>query len=177
MTATEWSDYAAQPEIRRAHTATCANAEKINELVTVVGYKPYDVTVEVPARGRRPGPSLDKDGPETARRRLLRLPRRWLQARRAVVQRRAGEPHPTGTSPRLMTVTPHPSVQEDIDSFLKFGKVKHGEWYLEGEAAASRAPLYRTVYCSYVAAKDGHRPICHAIFFSRTHTVLTSVLS
>ena len=32
-----------------------------------------------------------------------------------------------------MTVTPHPSVQEDIDSFLKFGKVKHGEWYLEGE--------------------------------------------
>lgn len=54
VTATEWSDYAAQPEIRRAHTATCANAEKINELVTVVGYKPYDVTVEVPARGRRP---------------------------------------------------------------------------------------------------------------------------
>lgn len=46
VTATEWSDYAAQPEIRRAKTATCANAEKVNELVTVVGYKPYDATVE-----------------------------------------------------------------------------------------------------------------------------------
>ena len=54
VTATEWSDYAAQPEIRRAHPATCANAEKVNELVTVIGYKPRDVTVDVPARGRRP---------------------------------------------------------------------------------------------------------------------------
>ena len=54
VTATEWSDYAAQPEIRRAHTATCANAEKVNELVTVIGNKPCDVTVDVPARGRCP---------------------------------------------------------------------------------------------------------------------------
>ena len=45
------------------------------------------------------------------------------------------------------------------------------------EAAASRAPLQRTVYRSQAAAKDGHRPICHAILFSRTHTKLTLVLS
>ena len=54
VTATKWSNYAAQPEIRRAHMATCANAEKVNKLVTVIGYKPRDVTLDMPVRGRRP---------------------------------------------------------------------------------------------------------------------------
>lgn len=40
-TATVQSDYAAQIQTKRSHTATCARPERHNCLVTVVGYKPY----------------------------------------------------------------------------------------------------------------------------------------
>lgn len=99
VTATEWSDYAAQPEIRRARTATCANAEKVNELVTVVGYNPYDATVEVPKRGRRPASTT-----------IIR--KQHVDVFFAF--------HATGYRPNARSYN---VVQEDIDSFLKFGKV------------------------------------------------------
>ena len=53
VTATEWSDYAAVLDLTRSKTVTCGVPERINELVTVMGYKPRDVTVEVPASRRR----------------------------------------------------------------------------------------------------------------------------
>lgn len=40
-TATVQSDYAAQIQTKRSHTATCARPERHNCLVMVVGYKPY----------------------------------------------------------------------------------------------------------------------------------------
>lgn len=109
VTVTEWSDYAAQPEIRRAHTATCANAEKVNELVTVVGYKPYNETIEVPKRGRRP-------------------------ASTTVIRKQHVDVffafHAAGYKPNSRSYN---VAQEDIDSFLKYGKVKHGEWFHMGQ--------------------------------------------
>ena len=45
------------------------------------------------------------------------------------------------------------------------------------DAATSRLLLQRTARRNYIAAEDDHRLICHAITFSRTHTVLTLVRS
>ena len=107
VTATEWSDYAAVLDLTRSKTVTCGVPERINELVTVMGYKPYDVTVEVPKSRRH-------------------------AATTKVVRKQHVDVffafHPTGykSDARSYNV-----VQEDIDSFLKYGKVKHGEWFLE----------------------------------------------
>ena len=53
-TATEWSDYAAVLDLTRDKAVTCGVPERINELVTVMGYKPYEETVEVPKSRRHP---------------------------------------------------------------------------------------------------------------------------
>ena len=53
-TATEWSDYAAVLDLERGKAVTCGVPERINELVTVMGYKPYEETVEVPKSRRHP---------------------------------------------------------------------------------------------------------------------------
>ena len=45
------SDYASQFETHRIHTATCAQPERHNLLVSIVGYKPY--TEMMPKSGRR----------------------------------------------------------------------------------------------------------------------------
>lgn len=51
-TATEWSDYAAVLDLTREKSVTCGVPERINELVTVIGYKPYEETVEMPKSRR-----------------------------------------------------------------------------------------------------------------------------
>ena len=53
VTATEWSDYAAVLDLTRSKSVTCGVPERINELVQVVGFKPYEETVEVPRSRRR----------------------------------------------------------------------------------------------------------------------------
>ena len=45
------------------------------------------------------------------------------------------------------------------------------------DAATSRLLLQGTAFHSYMTAEDDHKLICHAILFSRTHTVLTLVRS
>lgn len=54
VTATVRSDYAAQIKTIRAHNATCATSETLNLCVTVVGHEPYEETVHVKKRGKRP---------------------------------------------------------------------------------------------------------------------------
>ena len=159
VTATEWSDYAAQPEIRRAKTATCANAEKVNEIVTVIGYKPHDLTIEVPKRGSRPATTKVVRKQHVDVYFAFHASGYKLNARSYNV---AQVPTPSSlacslvrppTPPSLPTlynvaqvsdpIRPHSCrhhsprlrccLQEDIDSFLKTGKVKHGEWFLERE--------------------------------------------
>ena len=51
LTMTVQSDYASQFETHRIHTATCAQPERHNLLVSIVGYKPY--TEMMPKSGRR----------------------------------------------------------------------------------------------------------------------------
>ena len=51
LTMTVQSDYASQFETHRIHTATCAQPERHNLLVSIVDYKPY--TEMMPKSGRR----------------------------------------------------------------------------------------------------------------------------
>lgn len=105
LTGTEWSDYAAVLDLTRGKTVTCGVPERINELVTVMGYKPYEQTVELPKSRRHPA--------------------RTVQVRKQHVDVYFAF-HPTGykSDARSYNV-----AQEDIDSFLKTGKVRHGEWF------------------------------------------------
>jgi hypothetical protein len=54
VTATELADYAAVLDTPREKSGTCSVPERSNELVVVMGYKPYMQTVETPPRGKRP---------------------------------------------------------------------------------------------------------------------------
>eukprot|EP00966_Prymnesium_polylepis_P070424 1636662-Prymnesium_polylepis.1 len=47
------SDYASQFETHRIHTATCAQPERHNLLVSIVGYKPYTEMMRKPGRRRK----------------------------------------------------------------------------------------------------------------------------
>jgi hypothetical protein len=47
------SDYASQFQTHRIHTATCAQPERHNLLVSIVGYKPYTEMMRKPGRGRK----------------------------------------------------------------------------------------------------------------------------
>ena len=53
LTMTVQSDYASQFETHRIHTATCAQPERHNLLVSIVGYKPYTEMMRKPGRGRK----------------------------------------------------------------------------------------------------------------------------
>lgn len=53
LTATVQSDYASQFETFRIHTGTCAQPERHNLLVTIVGYKPYVEMMKKQGRGRK----------------------------------------------------------------------------------------------------------------------------
>ena len=53
LTATVQSDYASQFETYRIHTGTCAQPERHNMLVTIVGYKPYVEMMKKQGRGRK----------------------------------------------------------------------------------------------------------------------------
>ena len=53
LTMTVQSDYAAQFETYRIHTGTCAQPERHNLLVSIVGYKPYIEMMKKQGRGKK----------------------------------------------------------------------------------------------------------------------------
>ena len=107
VTATELADYAAVLETPREKTGTCAVPERHNELVLAVGYKPYMQTVEIPKRGKRPASSR--------------------QVRKQCVDVVFAF-HPSGYKPDARSFN---TAAEDFDCFLKYGRVRHGEFFLE----------------------------------------------
>lgn len=59
LTMTVQSDYAAQFETYRIHTGTCAQPERHNMLVSIVGYKPYTEMMKKPGRGKKKNPKFE----------------------------------------------------------------------------------------------------------------------
>ena len=106
-TATELADYAAVLDTPREKTGTCSVPERSNELVVAIGYKTREVTVEIPARGKRP-------------------------ASTKVVRKQHVDVffafHASGYKPDARSYN---TATEDIDAFLKYGSVRHGEWFHE----------------------------------------------
>ena len=107
VTATELADYAAVLETPRGKTGTCAVPERHNELVMAVGYKPYVQTVEIPKRGKRPASSKE-------------VRKQHVDVLFAF--------HPSGYKPDARSYN---TAAEDFDCFLKYGRVRHGEFFLE----------------------------------------------
>ena len=107
VTATELADYAAVLDTPREKTGTCSVPERSNELVVVMGYKPYMQTVVTPARGKRPASTK--------------------QVRKQHVDLFFAF-HPSGYKPNAKSYN---TAAEDIDCFLKYGRVRHGEWFHE----------------------------------------------
>ena len=59
LTITVQSDYASQFETHRIHTATCAQPERHNLLVSIVGYKPYTEMMRKPGHSKKKKPVLE----------------------------------------------------------------------------------------------------------------------
>ena len=107
VTATELADYAAVLDTPREKSGTCSVPERSNELVVAMGYKPYMQTVHIPAKGKRPASTK--------------------QVRKQRVDVFFAF-HPSGYKPDAKSYN---TAAEDIDCFLKYGRVRHGEWFLE----------------------------------------------
>ena len=107
VTATELADYAAVLDTPREKAGTCSVPERSNELVVAMGYKPSVQTVQTPAKGKRPASSK--------------------QVRKQQVDVFFAF-QPSGWKPDAHSYN---TAAEDIDSFLKYGRVRHGEWFLE----------------------------------------------
>ena len=72
-----------------------------------MGYKPYVQTVEIPRRGKRPASTKE-------------VYKQHVDVFFAF--------HPSGYKPDARSYN---TAAEDIDCFLKYGRVRHGEWFLE----------------------------------------------
>ena len=103
--ATRWVDYAAQFETRRLHTATCALRERHNMEVALVGFLPYNHTLQLRAWGKRPAKTL------TLRKQRVYVFYIFFAA---------------GYKPDAVS---HNVAMEDIDHFLKHGTLLHGEGF------------------------------------------------
>ena len=114
VTATIRSDYAAQIKTIRLHNATCATQETHNLCVTVVGCEPYEHTVDVKKRGKRPAST------KTVRKQRVSVFFGF---------------HPSGVKPSARTFN---VLREDISMLMKEGKSKHGEWFHQGMRVPGR---------------------------------------
>lgn len=108
-TATELAAYAAVLDTPRKKSGTCCVPERSNELVVAMGYKPYVQEVHTPRRGKRPASTK--------------------QVRKQHVDLFFAF-HPSGYKPNARSYN---TASEDIDCFLKYGRVRHGEWFLQGQ--------------------------------------------
>ena len=93
----------------RKHTATCASKEHLNNCVTVIGYKPHQHEVHLPARRNVPART------ETRRTQTVIIAFGMFQSTYK----------PDARSYNVQA--------EDLDSILKYGKAIHGEWFLNGK--------------------------------------------
>ena len=106
---TKMEDFAAQLEVQREATETCGQKEKHNECVSVVGHSAYNQTRER---------------------------RKWKSrvASTSTVRKQHVDVFfgfsPVGEKPATRY---HITMQLDIDSFLKTGKVLYGEWFYKGK--------------------------------------------
>jgi hypothetical protein len=148
------ADYAAQIEVQRRYTATCASRERHNCLVVVVGYKPYKQDVPPACRKHKaPAGARERYRQHVSVFYAFHQSKYKLSARSYNVVREtlsrapacAPPPHihtrthpPTGPPaplPALLAAAhsppAHPPTQarEDIDHFLKHGTFVHGEWF------------------------------------------------
>ena len=84
---------------------TCSVPERSNELVVAMGYKPCMETVTIPCRGKRPASTK--------------------QVRKQHVDVFFAF-HPSGYKPNARSYN---TAAEDIDCFLKYGRMRHGECF------------------------------------------------
>lgn len=108
-TATELADYAAVLDTPREKTSTCSVPERSNELVVAMGYKPYTQEVQIPSRGKRLAS-------------IKHVRKQHVDVFFAF--------HPSGYKPNARSYN---TAAEDIDCFLKYGRVRHGEWFHQGQ--------------------------------------------
>eukprot|EP00966_Prymnesium_polylepis_P123311 2851173-Prymnesium_polylepis.1 len=106
------SDYAAQLETQRKYTGTCASRERHNFLVSVVCYKPYKQLAKQPSK--QPGAKQSRS--------------EEYEYKQHVDVFFAF--HKAGFKPSARSFN---VVQEDIDHWLKYGSMLHGEWFVDGE--------------------------------------------
>lgn len=165
-TATIQSDYAAQLEVVRSHTATCARTEKHNFLVTIVGYKSYKEAANPTIRRLRK-PSQPSQRVSSTEVLVHRQQRNCARMQGSAKRRDAPSPARLPVmQPQAQTIAHDPDsgdvykqhvdyifafhepsykpnarsynvVQEDVDHFLKYGTVLHGEWFIN----KARVPL------------------------------------
>ena len=117
VTATRRADYAVQIKTLRFSTATCAHPETHNMLVCVMGFSPYEETVSVKKRGKRPAST------KTVRKQRVAVFYVF---------------HPSSYKPDARSYN---VACESIDHFMKHGSFKQGEWFHMGQ----RLPCARTV--------------------------------
>jgi hypothetical protein len=106
-TATELADYVATLETPRGKTGTCEVPERHNVLVLALGYKSFIQTVQIPKRGKRPASSKE-------------VRKQHVDVLFAL--------HPSGYKPDARSYN---TAAEDFDCFLKYGRVRHGEFFLD----------------------------------------------
>ena len=109
LTMTVQSDYAAQFETYRIHTGTCAQPERHNFLVSIVGYKPYTEMMRKAGRGKKS-------------KILEPVQKQHVDIFYAF--------HKAGFKPSARSFN---VVQEDIDHFLLHSTFLHGEWFTGGQ--------------------------------------------
>jgi hypothetical protein len=117
LTATMQADYAAQFETQRAETATCAQKERANMLVCIVGFNPY---IEMM--------------PPSSRKKGAREPVR----KQHVYIFYAFHHHSFKPSAKSYNL-----VREDISHFLRHGSFLHGEWFTGGQRCPGGDPSVR----------------------------------
>ena len=133
------SDYAAQIETQRKYTGTCASRERHNFLVSVVCYQPYKEPSKRQGTKEPRGEYVYKQHVDVF---FAFHKAGFKPSARSfnVVQVIASLP----TTPRSMSeylrshmysraAAPPTLPQEDIDHWLKYGSMLHGEWFVDGE--------------------------------------------
>jgi len=106
---TSVSDYAAQLETQREHTATCATREKHNCCVTVIGYKPRSVELNLKKHGKR---TVDKT--------VL------------VVKQQVDVFYGLFSAAHKPSAEHYNMQRLDAEHFLKFRTTLYGEWFING---------------------------------------------
>ena len=177
-TATVQSDYASQLETSREYQATCATKERHNYLVTLIGYGSRQQTRARPRKVRprrrvlqkspyeRPAAGIEVATPGSVAPIYGNLEE--LPGGRSSRYPSAGDTrdtveftqnvdglfafHKSGFKPNARSYN---VVMEDVCHFLKYGTVRHGEWFIGGQ----RVPLARGSHRQPLPPGMTERPI------------------